>query len=90
MTQTRICARLAARDASACLRGVAVQTFERSPPRQRALFALCARMPRGAGPDCERWFGRTLALVTDGRFACPDAACRQGAALIAKPLVTFS
>ena len=90
LTQTRICARLAARDASACLRGVAVQAFERSPARQRALFSLCARMPHGARPDCERWFGRTLALVTDGGFACPDHACRQGAALISKPLVTFS
>jgi hypothetical protein len=90
LTQTRICAHLSARDAGACLRGVAVQTFERSPPRQRALFALCARMRHGERPDCERWFGRTLALVTDGRFACPDHACKQGAALISKPLVTFS
>jgi hypothetical protein len=90
LTQTRICARLEASDAGACLRGVAVQALERSPPRQRALFALCARMPHGARPDCERWFGRTLALVTDGRFTCPDLACRQGAELLAKPLVTFS
>jgi hypothetical protein len=90
LTQTRICARLEASDAGACLRGVAVQALERSPPRQRALFGLCARMPHGARPDCERWFGRTLALVTDGRFTCPDLACRQGAELLAKPLVTFS
>ena len=90
LTQTRICARLAARDAGACLRGVAVQALERSPPNQRALFALCTRMPPGALRDCERWFGRTLALVTDGRFPCPDNACRQGAALIGEPLVTFS
>jgi len=89
-TQTRICARLAARDASACLRGVAVQALERSPPRQRALFALCSRMPRGEESDCEAWFGRTLALVTDNRFRCPDRACREGAALISRPLVTFS
>jgi len=90
LIQTRICARLGVSDASACLRGVAVQALERSPQRQRALFALCARMPRGSRTDCERWFGRTLALVTDGRFRCPDAACREGAALIRRPLVTFS
>jgi hypothetical protein len=90
LTQTRICTRLAARDAGACLRGVAVQALERNPARQHALFALCTRMPHGAQPDCERWFGRTLALVTDGRFPCPDRACRAGAALIDKPLVTFS
>jgi hypothetical protein len=47
-------------------------------------------MPHGARPDCERWFGRTLALVTDGRFRCPDRPCRTGAAQIGKPLVTFS
>jgi hypothetical protein len=89
-TQTRICTRLAVRDGSACLRGVAVQTLERSPLRQRALFALCANMPRGARSDCREWFGRTLALVTDHRFRCPDRACRRGAALIREPLVTFS
>jgi hypothetical protein len=90
LTQTRICARLAAPDARACLRGVAVQAFERSPTRQRALFALCAQMPRGARVDCEEWFGRTLALVTDNRFRCPDDACKAGAALLREPLVTFS
>jgi hypothetical protein len=90
LTQTRICARLAATDARACLRGVAVQALERSPKRQRALFAQCTGMPRGARADCEEWFGRTLALVTGNRFSCPDRACKTGAALLRKPLVTFS
>jgi hypothetical protein len=67
-----------------------VQALERSPKRQRVLFAQCARMPRGARADCEKWFGRTLALVTDNRFRCPDRACRTGAALLREPLVTFS
>jgi hypothetical protein len=87
--QTRICARLG-RDAGACLRGVAVQALERDPAKQRALFALCTRTPRDERGDCRSWFGRTLALVTDGRFRCPDRACRAGAALIRRPLVTFS
>jgi len=90
LTQTRICAHLAANDVSACLRGVAVQALERDRVKQRALFSLCARLPSGARADCERWFGRTLTIVTDGRFRCPDRACRQGAALIREPLVTFS
>ena len=90
LTQTRICTRLAASDAGACLRGVAVQALERNPARQRALYALCARMPRGARSDCEEWFGRTLALVTNSHFPCPDKDCREGAALIGDPLVTFS
>jgi hypothetical protein len=88
--QTRICAQLASRDASACLRGVAVQALEGSPRKQIALFSLCTRMPRGEHADCRQWFGRTLALVTDRRFRCPDRACRVGAALIREPLVTFS
>jgi hypothetical protein len=90
LEQTRICARLAAADAAACLRGVAVQAFERNAKGQRALFALCGRMVRSERPDCRRWFGRTLALVTDGRFRCPDRACSQGAGLLREPLVTFS
>jgi len=87
--QTRICVQLRG-DAAACLRGVAVQALERSPAKQLALFRMCARMPRGETTDCRRWFGRTLVLVTDGRFRCPDRACRAGAAQIGKPLVTFS
>jgi hypothetical protein len=47
-------------------------------------------MPAGAVADCREWFGRTLALVTNGRFACPDRLCREGAALTREPLVTFS
>jgi hypothetical protein len=87
---TRVCSRLAAADAEACLRGVAVQTFEREPAKQRALFASCARMPKGAAGDCREWFGLTLALVTNGRFHCPDRLCREGAARTREPLVTFS
>jgi len=90
LTQTRMCASLAAPDARACLRGVAVQAFERNPRGQRKLFMSCARMPAHARTDCARWFGRTIALVTNGRFRCPTRACREGAALVREPLVTFS
>lgn len=89
LMQTRICARLGAADARACLRGVAVQVL-RTSAQQRRLFALCARMPDGARIDCREWFGRTLALVTNRRFRCPDRACRVGARLIRRPVVTFS
>jgi hypothetical protein len=90
LAQVRICEQLRAADARACLRGVAVQAFEREPAKQRALFASCAQMPKGAREDCREWFGRTLALVTNGRFQCPDAACREGATRTREPLVTFS
>jgi hypothetical protein len=90
LVQARICSQLAATDASACLRGVAVQTYEREPAKQRALYATCAHMPTGAKADCRDWFGRTLTLVTNGGFRCPDPACKRGAARIPEPLVTFS
>lgn len=88
--QARICSELRAADARACLRGVAVQALERAPAKQRLLFGTCATMPKGARKDCREWFGRTLTLVTDGAFRCPDAACRVGAARTHRPLVTFS
>jgi hypothetical protein len=87
--QARICSRLRAADARACLRGVAVQTVE-TPRRQEALLAACGRMSAGARTDCREWFGRTLTAVTNGRFRCPDRACRAGARRIGAPFVTFS
>jgi hypothetical protein len=52
-----------------------------------------------ARPDCYRWLGKTISVVTDGEFGrtgCPQlpasarGACRAGAATIDGPLVTFS
>lgn len=86
LEQVKVCERLGP-DGAACLRGVAVQVL-RTPKEQHALFATCRRMPDRI--DCEQWFGRTLALVTNARFRCPDAACRAGAREIALPVVTFS
>ncbi len=67
-----------------------MQAFERAPAKQQRLYETCTTMPKGARTDCREWFGRTLALVSDGRFRCPDAACRTGAARTREPLVTFS
>ena len=51
LEQTRICARLAARDAGACLRGVAVQALERSNRETaRAVRAVRAHAARRDGP----------------------------------------
>jgi hypothetical protein len=47
-------------------------------------------MPKGAKADCREWFGLTLALVTNGRYHCPDRFCRAGAKRTDEPLVTFS
>lgn len=97
--QTAACATFRGADAVSCLRGVAVPSVRAAPARQRALINRCARFSR-ASAACYSWFGRTLALVTDGRFAkhgCTElrpraagASCRAGIARIGEPLVTFS
>ena len=88
--QTRICARLGARRRRVLARRRRAGTRAEPGANSSRSSALCTRMPRGETGDCRSWFGRTLALVTDGRFRCPDRACSAGAALIRKPLVTFS
>jgi hypothetical protein len=96
--QVEVCAALRGRDATSCLRGVVVPALRHSVERQRALIDRCARFGKSAS-WCYGWFGRTLALVTDGSFAragCGSlrararAACRAGAARVSEPLVTFS
>jgi hypothetical protein len=87
--QLRVCGRLRGSDASACVRGVADQALAGEPARQLALIRLCRTA------DCYAWLGRTLAVVTNGRFRCAAlahgrAACLSGAARIRAALVTFS
>jgi hypothetical protein len=88
--QMRVCARLIGRDAAACVRGVADQALTGQPTRQLRLIRMC----RAA--DCYSWIGRTLAVVTNGRFSCAPLgerdrrACVAGAARMRSALVTFS
>jgi hypothetical protein len=98
--QARGCARLAAVDALACVRGVRAQALAGAPlERQVALAATCARFPGSAAGGCYEWLGRVLTVVTDGRFAkdgCSALAgaaarrCARGAARLDQPLETFS
>ena len=97
--QLRLCSRLSARDAASCLRGLAVQALTGKPTRQLALLRECGRMPRAVRRDCAEWLGRTLNVVTNGRFetrGCPKLegaarpACVAGARLLGEPLLTFS
>ena len=69
--QTRICARLGTRRGARACAAWPCRRSSGARAKQLALFTLCTRMPRGETGDCRRWFGRTLALVTDGRFRCP-------------------
>jgi hypothetical protein len=97
--QARMCSQLrTAPDAVACLRGVANQTYTKTPQQLR-LFGVCSRMPTGAHGPCDAWFGRTFNVMTNGRFlhgGCPRlapadrAACAAGARRAAEPLVTFA
>jgi hypothetical protein len=79
------------------LRGVAVQALLGRPRAQLRLLRACARTPAHARVKCYAWFGRTLAVITDGRFRCSRArpaaarqACVAGARRMGAPLVTFS
>jgi hypothetical protein len=99
LAQADVCARVSRDDGAACLHGVAVQALADDHRAQTRLLRTCERFGRAAGA-CYAWFGRTLTLVTDGRFGrfgCDDArgrsgraACRAGAARVDEPLVTFS
>ena len=87
--QLRACRRLPGLDGRACVRGVADQALAGEPARQLRLIRMC----RSA--DCYAWLGRTLAVVTNGRFRCAALVrgrrpCAAGAARSGDALVTFS
>jgi hypothetical protein len=98
--QLAVCARLAAFDAKACIRGAAVQALAGRFRAQLRLIHTCSRMPAGASTFCYQWLGRTLAVVTNARFSrtgcvrlSPSLArkgCVAGARRINAALVTFS
>ncbi len=98
--RTRMCGRLRGSDIVDCLRAVPVQALAGHHPKpQLGLIRTCATLPRGAHAGCYRWFGKTLAVVTNGAFGktgCQklDGAgrelCLAGARQMHGPLVTFA
>ena len=96
----RACATLRPADAANCIRGVVVPSVAHRPFEQRRLVNTCHLFPREAMWACFSWFGRTLAIVTDGRFTregCgslePEHAkisCTAGAKRVRYALRTFS
>jgi hypothetical protein len=97
LQQLAVCRQLRAVDAASCLRGAAVQGYAGRPAAQARLLRSCARFASGARAACYSWLGRTLAVVTDGRFSCAAAerassraACRGGASHARDALFTFS
>jgi hypothetical protein len=100
LEQARVCGTLPAQDAVDCLRGVGVQATTGRPRQQRALLAACGKFAAAARDRCVSWFGLTLQLITNGRFAtqgCPALptprqrrACAAGTRRARGPIVTFS
>ena len=96
----RICRGLTGSDTLNCLRGVNVPVLAGDRWAQLRLLRTCAKLPRSTRHGCYAWFGRTLAVVTNGRFersGCPRlripdarAACIAGARRLTEPLATFS
>jgi hypothetical protein len=96
----RVCTRLQGSDTYDCLRGVNVPALEGKVFEQLRLVRTCGDLPAATIAWCYRWFGRTLAILTDGAFrasGCSQLAgasalghCRRGGARTHLPLRTFS
>ncbi len=96
----RTCGRLSGNDALNCLRGVNVPALAGNRYEQIRLLRTCTGQPRSTRNGCYAWFGRTLNVVTNGRFersGCGQlnmsearAACVAGARKLGEPLGTFS
>ena len=100
--QLQLCAAgLAAADAVSCIHGTKVQNILDYPlDSYLELIAGCDAFPGATRSACYRWLGKTLAVITNGRFertGCPRLAtpasrraCSAGARSMDEALVTFS
>lgn len=96
----RVCGTLEGTDTYDCLRGVNVPALAGRTFEQLRLVRTCGDLPTATRAWCYRWFGRTLAVLTDGAFrtegcsrldgASPRFLCAQGARRTDLPLRTFS
>ena len=97
--QVRMCAQLGGADTVSCLRAVPVEDVDGWPTQQLRLIRMCGRLHGVARGGCYRWFGKALAVVTNGAFRArcrslytPSgrAACIEGARRFRGPLLTFA
>jgi hypothetical protein len=99
--QLALCAQFGkAADALSCVRGTKVQNLLRYPVSTYVdVIRRCELLRGTARLDCYEWLGKTISVVTDGRFArtgCSKlsgparTACMRGARSMNGPLVTFS
>ena len=75
------------------------QALSGEPEQQVRLIRACSRLDARVRSDCYDWLGRTLAVVTNGRFrsrgcvqlrAAARHDCIEGAGRMDDALVTFS
>ena len=99
--QLTTCAALRGEEAVSCVRGVVVPSLAKSRlGDQVRLIEQCANFGSSARRGCYEWLGKTLTVVTDGRFAThgcarladpfAQEACRRGARASGGALETFS
>jgi len=100
LEQLRTCAKLDGSQGADCLRGLRVQTYALAPASTRVgLIRACASV-RTFQRACYEWLGKTLNVITNGRFerqgcsqlryAATRAACVRGARSYEGALETFS
>jgi hypothetical protein len=97
--QFRICSHLAGADVDSCLRGVGTQNLPDAFASGLKLISRCASLGATSRAGCYRWFGTTLSVLTDGRFAkqgcrrltsrAGRAGCTAGARRMNDALITF-
>lgn len=96
----RVCSELTGTDTYNCLRGVNVPALAGRRFEQLRLIRTCGDLPTETRWWCYAWFGRTLAVLTDGAFQTAGCAqlepeharvsCSAGGARMGRPLRTFS
>ena len=75
----QVCGELSGTDALNCLRGVNVPVLAGDRYEQLRLIRACKDHPASTRNGCYAWFGRTLNVVTDGKFEV--GGCRSSARL---------
>jgi hypothetical protein len=98
--QLRICAEFHGPDALSCIHGTKVQNLLHYPVKTYVgVIRGCRRFPGSTRIGCYTWLGKTISVVTNGRFrtqGCPKlsgtarTACVAGARTMDGPLATFS
>jgi hypothetical protein len=96
-----ICTGVRSRDALSCIRGTKVTNMLSYDPRiYPILIGDCEHFQGSVQLGCDRWLGKALGVLTDGKFletGCPllataaaRRACAEGVKSMDGPLVTFS